>query len=128
MPLSDDYFRQAHHAFLRKGACSIRDSEPTFRDFSWTFRDLAAQVWNRVWRDKYEPTTGNPAIEGRYPPLESRSGASGVIHAIKDVVLQLFTDADTYLYELPHDDPQVKAGLIAAGILLDMVDRESSDS
>jgi len=79
-----------------------------------------ARHWHKMWYDEYEPTND------RYPllPEKEQSLGAAIMDAIKITLKEVFTDADTYLLEMPHDGPREKVGTIMGALLADMLTRE----
>jgi hypothetical protein len=84
----------------------------------------SASILGRLWKDwddTYKPTTGNDAIQGRYPQARKARPTS-----FKEGAKMLAGDiarghAASYLIELPRDDVEQKVGLVAASVLYEMV-------
>eukprot|EP00929_Paragymnodinium_shiwhaense_P027636 TRINITY_DN16182_c0_g1_i1.p1 TRINITY_DN16182_c0_g1~~TRINITY_DN16182_c0_g1_i1.p1 ORF type:complete len:337 (+),score=65.80 TRINITY_DN16182_c0_g1_i1:106-1116(+) len=100
---------------------SIKEEEP---------ENFLGMVWKKSWVEEYQPTTD------RYPPLPEPGAMESFMQGFKDglwafgldpeAVMKMFTDADTYLVELPDDGHLEKAGLLMSIIMNDMVYHENN--
>lgn len=72
-------------------------------------------MWNRMWTGLYKPTSP------RYPMLNNEQLPGMAATLAKEY----FTDADTYLVELPYDDPKSKAAILTGLLMYDMIFAEN---
>jgi hypothetical protein len=82
---------------------------------------------SKDWEHHYVPTTGHDATKGRYPPNVTKEPDNSNEAAKQSTQILAHGHAASYLIELPRDDVEQKAGLIAASVLYDIVFGRDSD-
>jgi len=94
-------------------------AEANITDESHPYETPLGRVWPKIWINDYEPTNE------RYPGLPAKSVGEVLVDLAKQVVKEIFTDADTYMMECPHDGAPEKAALITGVLINDMCYHET---
>lgn len=105
----------------RPGGCTPAEvfSELNILDDEHPNENPMGRIWHKFKIEDYEPTTD------RYPKYEKEESLTDIV---KSIAKEVFTDADTFFIECPHDNPDAKAALITAALINDFCYHEHSES